>query len=117
MDSPRDQSQHDDSQYAEIADALMRRQASLSRKVAAVFLIVLFGLPMINFAFPEAANRQIFGFTATWLFLGILFYPITWFLSWYFIKESDRIEADSGRWEHLLPGKETPKDTDAGDKS
>ncbi len=117
MDGPQDQSQHDDSQYAEIADALMRRQAALSRNVAAVFLIILFGLPMINKAFPEAANRQVFGFTATWLFLGILFYPITWFLSWYFIKESDRIEADSGQWAHLLPGRETTKGTDAGGQS
>src|SRR5687767_1675568 len=86
-----------------IADAIMHRQAALSRKVAAVFLIILFGLPLINFAFPEAVNRQVFGFTATWLFLGVLFYPITWFLSWYFIRESDKIEAESGQWEHALP--------------
>ena len=112
MDDPRDSSQPDDSRYAEVADALMHQQAALSRKIAAVFLIILFGLPLVNFAFPEAANRQVLGFTATWLFLGILFYPITWFLSWYFIKESDRIEAESGKWEHLLPGKDSAEGTE-----
>src|SRR5687768_4393631 len=114
MDPLSDQPQHDDSQYAEIADALMHKQAALSRKVAAAFLIILFGLPLVNFLFPEAANRQVFGFPATWLFLGLLFYPFTWFLSWYFIKESDKIEAESGEWLHLLPGltEREPEKTD-----
>ena len=112
MDDPRDLSHVDDSQYAELANALMHKQAALSRKVAAVFLIILFGLPLINFAFPEATNRQVFGFTATWLFLGVLFYPITWFLSWYFIKESDRIEAGSSEWAHLLPRDDRRPTTD-----
>ena len=103
MDGSRDPSQVDDSEYAELADSIMHLQAALSRKVAAVFLIILLGLPLVNLRFPERANAPVSGFTLTWLFLGVLFYPITWVLSWYFIRESDRIEAKSHEWEHMLP--------------
>jgi hypothetical protein len=103
MDGSRDPSQVNDSEYANLADSIMHRQAALSRKVAAVFLIILLGLPLVNLRYPEQANAPVAGFTLTWLFLGVLFYPITWVLSWYFIRESDRIEAKSSEWEHMLP--------------
>jgi len=72
----------------------MRRQVSLSIKVAAVFLVMLFGLPLVNRFMPGVANAPLLGFTVTWLFLAVLFYPITWLLSWWFIKQSNEIEAD-----------------------
>lgn len=77
-----------------LANAVMRRQLDLSVKIAVVFLLMLFGLPLVNRWFPDAANTPILGFTATWLFLGVLFYPITWLLSWIFIKRSNDIEHD-----------------------
>ena len=117
MDGHRDRPPHPDSEYAELANTIMHRQAALSRRVAAVFLVIVFGLPLANFLWPEQANRPAFGFTATWLFLGVLFYPITWLLSWYFIRESDQIEAESVHWKHLLPEKEdgaSPSSSEGG---
>jgi uncharacterized membrane protein (DUF485 family) len=70
----------------------MRRQLSLSIRVAAVFVLLLILVPLINAFLPKAAGSRIFGFTASWLFLALLFYPITWLLSWIFIRSSDRIE-------------------------
>ncbi len=75
-----------------LAQAVMRRQRGLSIKIAAVFLFMLFGLPLVNRYLPDLANTPVFGFTASWLFLGILFYPITWLLSWIFIRRSNQIE-------------------------
>ncbi len=72
----------------------MRRQMSLSLKIAAIFLVMLFGLPLVNYFLPEVANMPMFGFTATWFFLAVLFYPITWILSWWFIRRSNEIESD-----------------------
>lgn len=72
----------------------MRRQVMLSIKVAAVFLAMLLGLPLVNYFLPNLANTPMFGFTASWLFLAVLFYPITWILSWWFIRQSNKIEAD-----------------------
>jgi len=71
----------------------MRRQLALSIRIASIFMIILLGLPLLNYALPSVANLPVFGFTATWLFLGILFYPLTWFLSWLFIRRSNEIEA------------------------
>jgi uncharacterized membrane protein (DUF485 family) len=88
--------------HADLARAVMRRQAALSIRVAAVFLAMLFGLPLVNYILPSLANLPVFGFTATWLFLGVLFYPITWVLSWYFIRESDRIESECSDWRAVL---------------
>ena len=77
-----------------LAQTVMRRQGALSLRVAAVFVILLLGLPLFNLYKPEWATAPIFGFPATWLFLGVLFYPITVLLSIYFVRHSDRIEAE-----------------------
>jgi uncharacterized membrane protein len=82
-----------------LARRLMRRQAALSLRVAAVFGVLLLGLPLVNRFLPGLANAQVGGFTLTWLFLGVLFYPITVALSFYFVRKSDRIEAESIDWE------------------
>ncbi len=78
---------------------VMHKQAVLSLRVAAVFIILILGVPLINFYFPSQAARPVFGFTASWLFLAVLFYPITWALSFYFVKQSDKLEDDAVHWE------------------
>ena len=95
MDNPleHDVQNHPDHQRR-LAQAIMRRQLSLSLKIAAAFILMLFGLPMVNWFLPELANTPVLGFTATWLFLAVLFYPITWVMSWWFIKQSNDIEAE-----------------------
>jgi uncharacterized membrane protein (DUF485 family) len=72
--------------------AIMRRQARLSLGVAAVFLVLVLGLPFVNFGAASVAQLPVGGFSATWLFLGLLFYPITWVLSAYFVRASDAVE-------------------------
>lgn len=91
-----------DAEHALLARAVMRRQAALSLRVAAVFLVLLLGLPLVNYALPDLANQPVLGFPATWLFLGVLFFPITWLLSAYFIRASDRIEAECADWRTTL---------------
>lgn len=76
-----------------LASRLMREQAVLGLRVAAVFVVLLLGMPLANLYLPEVAGSKMLGFTFTWLLLGVIFYPITWFLSVYFVRESDRIEA------------------------
>ncbi len=88
--------------HARLAHIVMRKQAVLSIGVSLVFLIILFGLPLFNLWFPELASRPVLGFTLSWLILGVLFYPVTWALSWYYIRESDRIESACGDWWSVL---------------
>ncbi len=76
--------------------AIMRRQAWLSVRVALVFLVLVLGLPLVNLYAPGVALARVGGFTATWLFLGLLFYPITWALSAYFVRASEAVEREIG---------------------
>jgi hypothetical protein len=93
-----------ETEQAALAGAIMRRQIALSIRIFLVFAVLLFGLPLFNYLLPQVANGRIGGFTLTWLFLGVLFYPLTWALSAYFIKESDRIEHDLAREHSGLAG-------------
>jgi len=89
-------------EHARLAHRVMRRQAGLSLRIAAVFAVLLLGLPLVNEFLPDLANTQVGGFTATWLFLGILFYPIVIALSFYFVRQSDTIEAECTDWRAVL---------------
>lgn len=70
----------------------MRRQLKLSIVCALSFLLVLLGLPLANYFFPEQMATRIFGFTLTWFLLGIGFFPAVWCISFYFIKRSIALE-------------------------
>jgi uncharacterized membrane protein (DUF485 family) len=76
---------------------LMRRQLRLSVGCAVSFLAVLFGLPMANYWFPELMATRVFGFTLTWLILGVGFFPAVWVIAWVFIRKSLALEAEEVR--------------------
>ena len=76
----------------EFLHLLMRRQLRLSIGCAATFLVALLGLPLLNYFFPELMARRVFGFTLSWLLLGVLFFPFVWTISWYFIRRSIALE-------------------------
>ena len=71
---------------------LMRRQLRLSILCAGAFLIGVLGLPIANYFFPELVSVRIFGFTLTWLILGVGFFPLVWLIAWLFIKRSIALE-------------------------
>jgi uncharacterized membrane protein (DUF485 family) len=91
-----------------LARALMRRQGALSLRVAAVFVVLVLGVPLFNAFLPDLAEASILGFTATWLFLGVLIYPITIALSFYFVGESNKIEASCADWRKTLAEGDEP---------
>ena len=74
--------------------SLMRKQLRLSIACAAAFLIVLLGLPLANYFLPELMAKRVFGFTLTWFFLGIGFFPAVWCISFYFIRRSIALERE-----------------------
>ncbi len=76
---------------------LMHRQLKLSISIAFGFSVVLLGLPLMNYYFPELMATRMGGFTLTWLILGVLFFPFVWVLSWIFIKQSTAFENNVSR--------------------
>ncbi len=86
---------HDDRVHSEeFLHTLMRRQLKLSIACAASFLLALLGLPLLNYFAPALMATRVFGFTLSWLVLGVLFFPAVWSISWYFIRRSIALEDD-----------------------
>lgn len=73
---------------------LVKQQAKLALQVATVFVGLLLLIPLANLLAPKIAGQNVLGFTATWLLLGVLFYPIIWWLSGRFIAASDQLELE-----------------------
>jgi uncharacterized membrane protein (DUF485 family) len=70
----------------------MRKQLRLSIFCAGSFVLLLLGLPLANYFWPELMARRVFGFTLSWLILGIGFVPIVWVIAWFFIRRSIALE-------------------------
>lgn len=87
---------HDDVGRREVLRRVMRRQAALSLRVAATFILLLVLLPLANLYLPEAMGTKIGGFSLSWLILAVLFYPITWALSAFFVRRSEDLEREMG---------------------
>jgi len=71
---------------------LMRDQLKLSIACALCFAIALIALPLLNYFQPAFMAQRIFGFTLSWLILGVLFFPFVWVISFVFIKRSIALE-------------------------
>ncbi len=71
---------------------LMQRQLKLSISCALAFLVVLFGMPLLNYLAPEFMGQRVGGFTLTWLVLGVLFFPYVWIIARLFITRSIALE-------------------------
>jgi uncharacterized membrane protein (DUF485 family) len=86
---------HDDVVHSEpFLRSLMRRQLSLSIACAVTFLVVLLGLPLLNYFATDFMATRVAGFTLTWLVIGVLFFPFIWIISWVFIKRSIALEEE-----------------------
>jgi uncharacterized membrane protein (DUF485 family) len=93
MQPPRKLDMHSE----EFLHSLMRKQLKLSIACALAFLVVLLGLPLANYFFPELMAKRILGFTLTWFLLGIGFFPAVWVISYYFIRRSIALEQEEVR--------------------
>jgi hypothetical protein len=79
--------------YGEVLlEDLIRRQLMLAVSVAAVFLVILFGLPLMNLGFPELLQMRVLGLPMGWLALAVLIYPFVWGLAVYFVSTSKKNE-------------------------
>jgi uncharacterized membrane protein (DUF485 family) len=76
----------------EFLRGLIKRQLKLSISCAAAFLLLLFGLPVMNYLAPELMAKRVGGFTLSWLVLGVLFFPYVWIIAKWFIVRSIALE-------------------------
>ena len=79
--------------YGEVLlEDLIRHQLMLGISVAAVFLVILLGLPLMNLLFPELVAMRVAGLPMSWLALAVLVYPLVWFLAVYFVSTARKNE-------------------------
>jgi uncharacterized membrane protein (DUF485 family) len=76
----------------EFLRGLIKRQLRLSVSCASAFLLLLFGLPVMNFLAPTFMAQRVGGFTLSWLILGVLFFPYVWIIAKWFIVRSIAME-------------------------
>ncbi len=76
-----------------LVNRIMRRHAALSVRVGLVFIVILIAIPLLNLYVPRIVTSDVAGFPVPWLILGVLFFPLTWVLSAYFVKASEELDA------------------------
>jgi uncharacterized membrane protein (DUF485 family) len=76
----------------EFLHGLMKRQLKLSISCAAAFVLLLFGVPLMNYFAPDLMAQRVGGFTLSWLVLGVLFFPYVWIIAKVFISRSIALE-------------------------
>lgn len=72
--------------------ALMRRQLSLSLRVAATLVAVLAAQPLVAWLWPVYGRLQVFGVPLPWLVLGAASYPLMIALGLYYVRSAERID-------------------------
>lgn len=79
--------------YGEIIlSDLVRRQLVLALSLAAVFIGLLFALPLVNALLPDIAEARVAGLPFRWLALAVLVYPVLWTLAAYYVSTSRKYE-------------------------
>ena len=95
--SPTPPKENDFIHSEEFLGELMKRQLKLSITCATAFLVLLFGLPLLNYFAPALMATRVGGFTLSWLVLGVLFFPYVWIIARLFITRSIALENDEVR--------------------
>ncbi|WP_051688176.1 DUF485 domain-containing protein [Desulfofalx alkaliphila] len=80
-----------------LLNKLMSAQLKLSLGLFSVFVVVLLGTPLLCYFYPDIVNYRVFGFPLNWLFLGLLFYPLTWAVAWIYVTKSIAMEEQLAR--------------------
>jgi uncharacterized membrane protein (DUF485 family) len=70
--------------------------------LSGLMMLLLFGLPVLNYIAPELMATRIGGFTLSWLVLGVLFFPYVWIIAKWFIVRS--IALENAEVEHANEG-------------
>jgi uncharacterized membrane protein (DUF485 family) len=74
---------------------LMRRQLTLSLSLASVFVVIIFGVPLLNMYMPDVMNAPMLGLTVSWFLLGLAVFPVLIVLAGIFVSRSNAFEDEA----------------------
>jgi hypothetical protein len=72
--------------------ALMRRQLSLSLRVAATLVAVLAAQPLVAWLWPAYGQLHVLAIPLPWLVLGVGSYPLMIALGLYYVRHAETID-------------------------
>ncbi|MFO7947852.1 MAG: DUF485 domain-containing protein [Armatimonadota bacterium] len=75
-------------------EQMQARQLRLSSILAVVFLISIFSVPFLNYAYTEVMLTPILGIPFTWLLVGILLHVEFWIMALVYVTFSNRWEEE-----------------------
>ncbi|MFP3904303.1 MAG: DUF485 domain-containing protein [Armatimonadota bacterium] len=75
-------------------EQMQARQLRLSALLAVIFLISIFSVPFLNYAFTESMLRPVMGIPFTWLLVGIIFHVEFWIMALVYVTFSNRWEEE-----------------------
>ncbi len=73
-------------------EALMRRQYSLSLRVAATLALMLGAQPLVAWWWPAYGRTDLFGIPLPWLVLGVCSYPVLVAIGLYYVQHAESID-------------------------
>ena len=74
------------------AKDMQRRQLRLSLTLAAVFLVSVFAIPLLNYLVPDAMLTPVLGLPFVWLYVGVLLHVEFWTIAIVYTMLSNRWE-------------------------
>ncbi|HZV48373.1 MAG TPA: hypothetical protein VFD49_01215 [Candidatus Dormibacteraeota bacterium] len=72
--------------------ALLRRQLSLSLRVAVTLLVMLGLQPLVAWLVPAYASTDVLSIPLPWLVLGVGSYPVLIALGAYYVRHAERVD-------------------------
>jgi len=72
--------------------ALMRRQLSLSLRVAATLVVALGVQPLVAWLWPAYGDLRVFSIPLPWLVLGVGSYPLMIAMGLYYVRHAETVD-------------------------
>ncbi len=85
-------------EQTQVGDALVRglvrAQLGLALRLAAVVVLLIGTIPLLNVVFPALAAVTLFGIRLNWLVLAGLAYPLLYGIGWFYVRLAEQAERD-----------------------
>jgi len=73
---------------------LVRAQLGLALRLAAVVVLLIGAIPLLNAVFPAFGAVTLFGIRLNWLVLAGLAYPLLYGIGWFYVRLAEQAELD-----------------------
>ncbi len=85
-------------EQTQVGDALVRglvrAQLGLALRLAAVVVLLIGAIPLLNAVLPAFGAVTLFGIRLNWLVLAGLAYPLLYGIGWFYVRLAEQAERD-----------------------